>query len=313
MRSVKTTPSRNIPALQAGFSLVQMSVTMVIIGLIIGGILVGQNLIQAAAVNAQISQINKYQTATHLFETKYGYLPGDIPEPYATQFGFLTRGAFAGEGDGNGVLEGNCDNVAGANQPFYDGCGETATLWVDLTTANLTDNGISYKGVNYPNPTTPNSIAGSLTLSSVPSLFQWLPTAKIGSNNFVYVYSLNRLNYFAVSTVTKLGYTIQSISNPGLTVQQAYTIDSKIDDGLPQSGFVTACYYNSAVVANVNVWAAGSNQQGANGGNNCIATTTATPYATTNCYDNNNVAGTQTYSTAKNANALNCALSFQFQ
>jgi hypothetical protein len=51
---------------------------LVIIGLIVGGILVGPEMIAAAAVRAQISQIEKYHTAVHTFQSKYGGLPGDL-------------------------------------------------------------------------------------------------------------------------------------------------------------------------------------------------------------------------------------------
>jgi hypothetical protein len=46
---------------------------------------------------------------------------------------------------------------------------------------------------------------------------------------------------------------------------------------------------------------------------NNIPYTGATAYASTNCYDNNGVAGPQTYSLAQNSSAVNCALSFKMQ
>jgi hypothetical protein len=54
----------------------------------------------------------------------------------------------------------------------------------------------------------------------------------------------------------------------------------------------------------------GVHVQGA-GGALCTPTTVATAYSSANCYDNNGVAGNQTYS-LKNASLQNCALSFQF-
>jgi prepilin-type N-terminal cleavage/methylation domain-containing protein len=92
--------------LKKGFTLIELSIVMVIIGLIIGGVVVGRDLISAAGVRAQISQIEKYQAAVNTFRGKYGYLPGDIPNPVASQYGFYSRGTNTGQGDGNGLIEG---------------------------------------------------------------------------------------------------------------------------------------------------------------------------------------------------------------
>src|SRR5271156_1365895 len=88
-----------------GFTLIELSIVLVIIGLIVGGVLVGRDLIASAQVRSQITQIEKYNTATNTFRAKYGYLPGDIPDPLAFNSGFQHRGSYAGEGDGNGVIE----------------------------------------------------------------------------------------------------------------------------------------------------------------------------------------------------------------
>src|SRR5665213_289434 len=91
-----------------GFTLIELSIVLVIIGLIVGGILVGQDLIKAAEVRAQISQIEKYNQAVNTFRAKFGGLPGDLPAVYANQFGFIPRGSGCnnGRGDGNGLIEG---------------------------------------------------------------------------------------------------------------------------------------------------------------------------------------------------------------
>ena len=71
-----------------GFTLIEMASVLVIIGLIVGGILVGQSLIKAAEVRSEVTQMEKFQTAVNTFRDKYGYLPGDIPVGPAAQFGF---------------------------------------------------------------------------------------------------------------------------------------------------------------------------------------------------------------------------------
>jgi prepilin-type N-terminal cleavage/methylation domain-containing protein len=63
-----------------GFTLIELSIVLVIIGLLAGGILVGRDLIHAAVIHAQVSQIEKYTMAANTFKLKYGGWPGDIRE-----------------------------------------------------------------------------------------------------------------------------------------------------------------------------------------------------------------------------------------
>jgi prepilin-type N-terminal cleavage/methylation domain-containing protein len=78
-------PQRN-PA--AAFTLIELSVVLVIIGLIVGGILVGQELVHQAQIRAVVSQEVQFQTATATFREKYQCLPGDCAN--AGSFGFTS-------------------------------------------------------------------------------------------------------------------------------------------------------------------------------------------------------------------------------
>jgi prepilin-type N-terminal cleavage/methylation domain-containing protein len=71
-----------------GFTLIEMAIVLVVIGLIVGGVLVGQDLIRAAYIRAQISQIEKVNTAVNTFYGKYQALPGDMNISTATAFQF---------------------------------------------------------------------------------------------------------------------------------------------------------------------------------------------------------------------------------
>src|SRR3954471_15989161 len=79
---------------QVGFTLIELSIVLVIIGLVVGGVLVGQDLIKAAQIRSAVSKIEKYNTAVHTFRTKYNALPGDIPN--AASYGFAPRSGAAG-------------------------------------------------------------------------------------------------------------------------------------------------------------------------------------------------------------------------
>lgn len=216
-----------------GFTLIELSIVLVIIGLIVGGVLVGRDLIIAATVRAQISQIEKFQTAANVFRGKYVYLPGDIPDPDATRFGFVLRGVGGGQGDGNWVLEGY--DGAGPNGQ-YAGNGETAMFWVDLTYANGMNlnliNGNFRMAATSGSP--PNTFGGS-------ALDAYAPKAVLGSNNHVYIWSYNSVNYYCLSNLL----TIQQDQNPmieadGIKVREAYSVDKKMDDGLANEGITTA-------------------------------------------------------------------------
>ena len=215
-----------------GYTLIELSVVLVTIGLLIGGIIVAQDLIAAARVNAQISQLNKYNTAAGTFQLKYNGLPGDLKATQAAQISvFATRAGTVGRGDGNGLIEEG--GVAGGTEPS----GEIVLFWNDLSAANLID-GI-FQGVDCPN-------GGPCTGSPPTSLGQIIPPAKIRDGSYVYVYGDTNVNYFMI-----LGLPL--ILNPwgvfsggngyGLTPEEAFQIDSKIDDGLPTTGIVQSTAY----------------------------------------------------------------------
>ena len=64
---------------RAAFTLVELSIVIVIIGLLIGGILGGQSLIHASELKSVISDFQKYQSAITQFRTQYNAWPGDMP------------------------------------------------------------------------------------------------------------------------------------------------------------------------------------------------------------------------------------------
>ena len=215
-----------------GFTLIELSIVLVIIGLIVGGVLVGQDLIKAAEVRGQISQIEKFNTAVNTFRGKYGYLQGDIPDPYASNFGLASRNTpRGGVGDGNGVLEG-AYNWVQTNVGMAQGDGENSLFWVDLSTTGLIDG----------NFTLTNLGGGDWGQSTMN---RWFPAAKLGGASYIYTYSWNSVNYFGLSAATYIGSNGRFESSVGISVEKANAVDKKIDDGLPQSGKVLAFYVDN--------------------------------------------------------------------
>ena len=277
----------------AGFTLIELSIVLVIIGLVVGGILVGQDMIKAAEVRAQVSQIEKYNSAVNTFRGKFNVIPGDMPASAASQFGFTVgtycNGNYAGARDGNGLIDGNQSPWLMAQVD-----GETGLFWTDLTSAvagNLIEG-------TFPNSGAPaiDCLTDGPVLTKTPGtsyIGDYFPVGKIGSGNFVYVYETSGYNWYGVSAVTLNNSGGQLSSGTTIPVIQASNIDKKIDDGLPTTGSVQAVYLNGSLTATSFAPSAASD-------------------TTASCY--NSASNVYSISSLSNYGAGgNCALSFRFQ
>lgn len=63
---------------EAGFTLVELSIVMIIIGLLVGGVLKGYEMVQMAEETSMVKQVESYRAATVLFRDTYASLPGDL-------------------------------------------------------------------------------------------------------------------------------------------------------------------------------------------------------------------------------------------
>ncbi|MDX1949761.1 MAG: prepilin-type N-terminal cleavage/methylation domain-containing protein, partial [Rickettsiales bacterium] len=68
-----------------GFTLVELAIVLVIVGLLVGGVLQGQELIKQAQIRSVVTQIQSLDTSLNTFRAKYREYPGDISR--ARQFG----------------------------------------------------------------------------------------------------------------------------------------------------------------------------------------------------------------------------------
>lgn len=152
-----------------GFTLIEMSIVLVIIALIAGGILVGQDLIKSAGNRAFISQLEQYDTAVNTFKTKYNCLPGDCAEG-ETFFGICTPlGTCHGNGNGmitaltNGTEDVDNTNSLPNQRPWYIASvqSEGTLFWTHLNlsglVANLSTIGNDAGGYALHYPELPNS------------------------------------------------------------------------------------------------------------------------------------------------------------
>ena len=305
----------NLQRRRLGFTLIELSIVLVIIGLITGGILVGNDLVAAAKIRSTVSQIESYNTATRTFQLKYGGLPGDIAADLVTQYGFSVmpnRAGTGGQGDGNGFIQ--AYGYASNNYYAQQACcisGETAWFWEDLSSnSGLISGNFNYAGAfDYP--------LGGVNEQTIPTIQDIIPRAKIKDSVYFNVYSLGGFNYFSLLAFGEGGSIglnggIRNNST-ALSVNEAASIDKKLDDGLPQTGNVIARYQQwdlageGATTTGGLVWASGGMVEG-------TTDTSAAPASAITCYDNGGAAGTQKYSVGTNGGkGLNCALSFKMQ
>ncbi len=112
------------PTLGKGFTLIELAIVLVVIGLLLGGILKGQELIESARARNLISQLDSIKAAYFTFQDKYRAVPGDYP-------GSLARANLSGIG--NDQVGGNGDGVVRDTPQAR----ESLLAWVHLSHANL--------------------------------------------------------------------------------------------------------------------------------------------------------------------------------
>lgn len=229
-------------AKESGFTLVELAIVLVIIGLIVGGVLVGQDLIKAAELRATSSDIEKYNAAANTFRNRFNGLPGDLLADRADQFGMTPRTGGAGTGDGNALVEGCAQSSTAL------GC-ETALFWVDLTNAQLIGDAFTV-GVGASDGIADGN-SSAATITTVSDMSRFLPTLPLRESAFVHVYPQGGRNFFylgalqtgAAGIAETVGqnattYEIQGLA--GLTPAEASQLDDKVDDGAPTTGVVRA-------------------------------------------------------------------------
>lgn len=210
------------------FSLVELSIVLVILGLLVGGIMTGQNLIKAAELRAIGTEYDKYITALNIFRDKYRALPGDMgnaeafwqtaPNCPGTALQGTTDGTTC-DGNGNGRIE--ISEYAGSNEHFR--------AWQHLANAGLIE-GV-YTGVTGPDEAHWHTITGTN-----------IPRSKFGNAGWDIYWGGDRAGssfWFA----TDYGHLLMlgvdeawGAWQPMITPEELWNLDTKMDDGKPGRG-----------------------------------------------------------------------------
>ncbi|GAB3967721.1 hypothetical protein GCM10028806_10530 [Spirosoma terrae] len=229
-----------------GFTLVELAIVIVIIGLLVGGVLQGQELIKASNRNNVISEFNNLDSAVNLFKNKYGFLPGDIPNatnywpsistPNNSNCNRTSTISETCNGEGDGYI----DYDQGVFGSTSNSTWESRRAWQQLSLAGL------IKGT-YSGTDSLDCIGGSLCYKPLINS----PSSKLSEASGYVIFTSGSDNLFVSY---ESGYTLIYLASlrsckvntawagrwhcPTLTPEDAQQIDIKMDDGKPYMGIV---------------------------------------------------------------------------
>jgi type II secretory pathway pseudopilin PulG len=213
----------------AAFTLVELAIVIVIIGLLVGGVLQGQELMDQARQRQVRAEFNGFMAATATFIAKYNGLPGDI-----RGFRFF----------GNTT---DCLNITNIAHSKNNGCNgdsngvysqwdsEGLLYWKHLARANMIKGDFTGSVSGTHGSTDCCLKAGeNIPVSTYNNASYWLRATD--ESLPARVNNINRFHYGKIRT----NGANRWLYNPVLTQQEAYEFDVKFDDGLANSGAIMA-------------------------------------------------------------------------
>lgn len=222
-----------------GFSLVELSIVLVILGLLTGGILAGQSLIRAAELRSVSSEAQRYTAAVRTFQDKYMALPGDMTNAtsfwgaaHATPATCLTT-AGTGTQTCNGDGDGDLDPAAAASQR-----GELFTFWEHLANAGLIEG--DYTGFAGPGSTSDFDAGTNSPLSRLGKAGWAISDSTQSGYGLVGERYTNITGGDAYVHLVIGGDAVGVPSGFIMKPEEAWGIDTKLDDGKPGIGAVKA-------------------------------------------------------------------------
>ena len=189
-------------AKQGGFTLIEIAIVLVIIGLLLGGVLKGQELINTARVRALNNTVDGITAAWFSFQDRYRAFPGDytqatvnLPDPNAI------------------IVDGNGNGQVGVGDLGADSPSERANVWVHLQAAG-------YISGNYN--------AANVAVAQYDCSLDTCPDNGFGVGM--------NLSFGEQVRGAPGNDAHELITGRGIPVEVIAELDRKVDDGEPESG-----------------------------------------------------------------------------
>lgn len=193
---------------KSAFSLIELSIVLIVIGLLIAGITGGASLIKSSELRSVMSEARGYAVATNAFYSQYDSLPGDYNIAVGSESTYL--------GNNNGNIE---FAATAATIPGSEG----AVAWYALRQIGAIDDALTFA-----------ASSGSQTPGTN------IPSSKIKSAGWIFsfVNSQNTVVLTRATSGASDGEEADDIATPALLPSDALSVDSKIDDGSANTGKV---------------------------------------------------------------------------
>lgn len=203
-----------------GFSIIEISIALVIVGLIVGALSAGTTLLEAARIRNVISEIEEFKNQANLFQSKFNALPGDFSKAgalWGNDCANSSSGSDTCSGNGNGQT---LDNDIGSTTS------ESLRAWQHLDRANIA----TYSMTGIP------SGAGCSSANNCAEIGVNIPES--GWPNAGYSFYSGSDNTAALALFLGAETSDNWNSTAVMDPAQAAGIDAKIDDTNPVTGIV---------------------------------------------------------------------------